>query len=137
MPGGLGFCAQGPSPDEVALVEGARKLGFEFLARTRTHISLRMQGHAVRGPAPGGPGGAQRPSLSSRAAAADILAAALPCPGGARPASQARLLEQRTQAPAGPAARAGRRAHVAEAVTSDPGAATPAAALLAKGSSRV
>ncbi|KAK9839881.1 hypothetical protein WJX81_008363 [Elliptochloris bilobata] len=38
---------QGPSPDEVALVEGARRLGFEFLARTRTHISLRMQGHKV------------------------------------------------------------------------------------------
>ena len=39
---------QGPSPDEVALVDGARRLGFEFLARNRTHISLRMQGHAVR-----------------------------------------------------------------------------------------
>ena len=62
--------AQGPSPDEVALVEGARKLGFEFLARSRTHISLRMQGHPVR-PVPNPPSpGPPPPLLSSRRACA-------------------------------------------------------------------
>ncbi len=139
MPGGLGRRAQGPSPDEVALVEGARKLGFEFLARTRTHISLRMQGHAVRGPAPAGPGGAQRPSLPSRAAAADALlhTVALPCPAGARAASHARPLEQRTPRLRQDPRRALAGARTAEAVTSDPRAATPAAALLAKGRCRV
>ena len=38
---------QGPSPDEVALADAARRLGFEFIARTRTTVALRMQGHAV------------------------------------------------------------------------------------------
>ena len=36
---------QGPSPDEVALVEGGRMLGFEFVGRTRTSLTVRMQGH--------------------------------------------------------------------------------------------
>jgi len=29
----LSFAVQGPSPDEVALVEGGRQLGFEFVKR--------------------------------------------------------------------------------------------------------
>jgi len=29
----LSFAVQGPSPDEVALVEGGRQLGFEFMKR--------------------------------------------------------------------------------------------------------
>jgi hypothetical protein len=138
MPGGWGPRAQGPSPDEVALVEGARKLGFEFLARTRTHISLRMQGHAVRGPTPAGPSRAHRPSPTSRAAAAGarLQAAAAPCPAGARAACQARPLEQRTQSLAGPAARAGRRAHSAKAVTVDARTATPVAAFASEGRHR-
>ena len=36
---------QGPSPDEVALVEGGRQLGFEFLSRTNQGVTLRMLGH--------------------------------------------------------------------------------------------
>ena len=36
---------QGPSPDEVALVEGGRQLGFEFLSRSMQGITLRMLGH--------------------------------------------------------------------------------------------
>ncbi|BDA48078.1 probable phospholipid-transporting ATPase 7 [Coccomyxa sp. Obi] len=36
---------QGPSPDEVALVEGGRLLGFEFVARDRASLTVRMQGH--------------------------------------------------------------------------------------------
>ncbi|KAL3132559.1 hypothetical protein ABBQ32_009098 [Trebouxia sp. C0010 RCD-2024] len=36
---------QGPSPDEVALVEGGRQLGFEFLTRTMQGVTLRMLGH--------------------------------------------------------------------------------------------
>jgi len=36
---------QGPSPDEVALVEGGRQLGFEFLSRTMQGVTLRMLGH--------------------------------------------------------------------------------------------
>ena len=43
------FCPQGPSPDEVALVEGARKLGFEFRGRTRSHLTINFQGREVRG----------------------------------------------------------------------------------------
>lgn len=39
---------QGPSPDEIALVEAARKLGFEFRERTMTGIVLSMQGLEVR-----------------------------------------------------------------------------------------
>ena len=41
---------QGPSPDEVALVEGARQLGFEFRGRTRTHITIAFLGHQVNAP---------------------------------------------------------------------------------------
>ena len=36
---------QGPSPDEVALVEGGRQLGFEFLSRNMQGVTLRMLGH--------------------------------------------------------------------------------------------
>ena len=39
---------QGPSPDEVALVEGARQLGFEFRGRTRTHATISFMGQEVR-----------------------------------------------------------------------------------------
>ena len=39
---------QGPSPDEVALVDAARTLGFEFVARSRTHVTLRLHGEEVR-----------------------------------------------------------------------------------------
>eukprot|EP00210_Caulerpa_lentillifera_P006951 g6646.t1 len=38
---------QGPSPDEVALVEAAKKLGFVFKDRTKDGISLEMHGHEV------------------------------------------------------------------------------------------
>eukprot|EP00210_Caulerpa_lentillifera_P001750 g1680.t1 len=38
---------QGPSPDEVALVEAGRNLGFEFKERTKDGISLKMFGHEV------------------------------------------------------------------------------------------
>ena len=38
---------QGPSPDEVALADAARRLGFEFVARSRTTVTLRMAGHDV------------------------------------------------------------------------------------------
>lgn len=38
---------QGPSPDEVALVEGGRQLGFEFVARDRTTITVRVLGDEV------------------------------------------------------------------------------------------
>ena len=38
---------QGPSPDEVALADAARRLGFEFVGRTRTTVNLRVQGHDV------------------------------------------------------------------------------------------
>lgn len=40
-----GLQLQGPSPDEVALVEGGRQLGFEFLSRTMQGVTLRMLGH--------------------------------------------------------------------------------------------
>lgn len=39
---------QGPSPDEVALVEAGKKLGFEYVSRTVDTITLNMQGHEVR-----------------------------------------------------------------------------------------
>jgi hypothetical protein len=39
---------QGPSPDEVALVDGARLLGFEFRGRTRTEVTVSLLGHEVR-----------------------------------------------------------------------------------------
>ncbi|KAK9836118.1 hypothetical protein WJX81_002623 [Elliptochloris bilobata] len=39
---------QGPSPDEVALVGAARRLGFEFVARSRTHVTLKLHGEEVR-----------------------------------------------------------------------------------------
>jgi magnesium-transporting ATPase (P-type) len=35
---------QGPSPDEVALVECARTLGFEFVSRSATHTTLSILG---------------------------------------------------------------------------------------------
>lgn len=38
---------QGPSPDEVALVEAGRNLGFEFKERTKDGITLEMLGHEV------------------------------------------------------------------------------------------
>ena len=38
---------QGPSPDEVALVEGARQRGFEFVGRSRTSLTLNMMGTRV------------------------------------------------------------------------------------------
>ncbi|GMH33051.1 hypothetical protein BSKO_00885 [Bryopsis sp. KO-2023] len=39
---------QGPSPDEVALVEAGRSLGFEFKERTMTGVTLNMQGIEVK-----------------------------------------------------------------------------------------
>jgi len=39
---------QGPSPDEVALVEAARNVGFVFRERTNTGIMLDMLGHEVQ-----------------------------------------------------------------------------------------
>ena len=39
---------QGPSPDEVALVDAARTLGYEFVARSRTHVTLRLHSEEVR-----------------------------------------------------------------------------------------
>jgi len=38
---------QGPSPDEVALVEAGRNVGFIFQERTKDGIRLNMQGHIV------------------------------------------------------------------------------------------
>ncbi|KFM22669.1 putative phospholipid-transporting ATPase IA [Auxenochlorella protothecoides] len=38
---------QGPSPDEVALVEAARQLGFEFVSRSQTGLVLSMLGEEV------------------------------------------------------------------------------------------
>ena len=38
---------QGPSPDEVALVDAARQLGFEFVSRSQSSIRLNMLGHDV------------------------------------------------------------------------------------------
>eukprot|EP01025_Chloroclados_australasicus_P031044 TRINITY_DN3132_c0_g4_i1.p1 TRINITY_DN3132_c0_g4~~TRINITY_DN3132_c0_g4_i1.p1 ORF type:complete len:1356 (-),score=176.40 TRINITY_DN3132_c0_g4_i1:580-4509(-) len=39
---------QGPSPDEVALVQAARQLGFEFLSRTANDITLSIMGIDVK-----------------------------------------------------------------------------------------
>lgn len=39
---------QGPSPDEVALVECARTMGFEFVRRTGTHTILNILGQEVQ-----------------------------------------------------------------------------------------
>ena len=39
---------QGPSPDEVALAEGARQLGFEFVSRSSNGVVLNLQGTEVR-----------------------------------------------------------------------------------------
>ena len=39
-----GLRAQGPSPDEVALVEGGRQLGFEFVKRVKDGCVLRLAG---------------------------------------------------------------------------------------------
>ena len=38
---------QGPSPDEVALVDAARQLGFEFVSRSQSGMKLNMLGHEV------------------------------------------------------------------------------------------
>ncbi len=35
---------QGPSPDEVALVEGGKQLGFEFVHRTQDGVHIRILG---------------------------------------------------------------------------------------------
>lgn len=35
---------QGPSPDEVALVEGGKQLGFEFTHRTQDGVQVRILG---------------------------------------------------------------------------------------------
>ena len=35
---------QGPSPDEVALVEGGKQLGFEFVHRTQDGVKIKMLG---------------------------------------------------------------------------------------------
>lgn len=39
---------QGPSPDEVALVEAGKQLGFEFCERTMSNITLNLQGNLVK-----------------------------------------------------------------------------------------
>jgi magnesium-transporting ATPase (P-type) len=44
----ISWCMQGPSPDEVALVECARVLGFEFVRRTSTHTILNILGQEVQ-----------------------------------------------------------------------------------------
>jgi magnesium-transporting ATPase (P-type) len=38
---------QGPSPDEVALVEAARQMGFEFKRRAQSSVVLNMLGEEV------------------------------------------------------------------------------------------
>lgn len=38
---------QGPSPDEVALVEAARQMGFEFKERSQSSVKLDMLGEEV------------------------------------------------------------------------------------------
>ena len=87
---------QGPSPDEVALVEGARQMGFEFKNRAQTHITLSMLGedvtyevlnvmeyssercvHAMPGGG-GGSGGSRRVSLASKTSCAHHLVHCLP-----------------------------------------------------------
>ena len=40
--------SQGPSPDEVALAEGARQLGFEFVSRSSNGVVLSLQGTEAR-----------------------------------------------------------------------------------------
>lgn len=35
---------QGPSPDEVALVEAAKRMGFVFVARARSRLQVNMLG---------------------------------------------------------------------------------------------
>ena len=45
---GEALCLQGPSPDEVALAEGARQLGFEFVSRSSNGVVLNLQGTEVR-----------------------------------------------------------------------------------------
>ncbi|CAD7701700.1 unnamed protein product [Ostreobium quekettii] len=39
---------QGPSPDEVALVEAGRQLGFEYCERGLTDVTLNLQDHQVK-----------------------------------------------------------------------------------------
>ena len=48
MPSLRGDVVQGPSPDEVALAEGARQLGFEFVSRSSNGIVLMLQGTEAR-----------------------------------------------------------------------------------------
>lgn len=38
------LCMQGPSPDEVALVEAARQVGFEFKNRSMSSVTLSVFG---------------------------------------------------------------------------------------------
>lgn len=40
--------AQGPSPDEVALVDAARRLGMVFKGRQQGSITLEVQGRALK-----------------------------------------------------------------------------------------
>jgi hypothetical protein len=59
QPGGAETAAQGHRTDirvsdirvlillQVALVEGARQLGFEFRGRTRSHLTVNFQGREV------------------------------------------------------------------------------------------
>jgi phospholipid-translocating P-type ATPase (flippase) len=46
-PDTLPFVYQGPSPDEIALVDAARQMGFEFKQRTQSSITLNMLGQEV------------------------------------------------------------------------------------------
>eukprot|EP00803_Ostreobium_quekettii_P002905 evm.model.scf_903.4 EVM.evm.TU.scf_903.4 scf_903:32108-44084(+) len=46
--GGMKKIYQGPSPDEVALVEAGRQLGFEYCERTISDITLNLQEHQVK-----------------------------------------------------------------------------------------
>lgn len=46
-PAGGANLFQGPSPDEVALVDGARQIGFEFKERSHSSVRLDMQGEEV------------------------------------------------------------------------------------------
>lgn len=41
------MCPQGPSPDEVALVEAARQVGFEFKNRSMSSVTLCIFGEDV------------------------------------------------------------------------------------------
>eukprot|EP00951_Prasinocladus_malaysianus_P037995 scaffold412667_cov52-Prasinocladus_malaysianus.AAC.1 len=39
---------QGPSPDEVALVNGAKQMGFNFVGRDASNIYLDLQGETIQ-----------------------------------------------------------------------------------------